>query len=203
MTSPKNDKNTRTTGRPTLNEVARLAGVSPITASRALRSISTVATELVEKVQKAAAELSYVVNPAARALASAQSQSVVVLVPSLSNLLFIETLEAIHQVLRPKGFEVLIGNSHYSRDEEENLLRNYMAYQPRGLLLTGFDRTESARRMVESSNVPCVYMMDLDPSAGLNCVGFSQLNAGETAAEHLLSRGRKRLEIGRASCRER
>ena len=122
MTS-KNDKNTRTTGRPTLNEVARLAGVSPITASRALRGISTVATELVEKVQQAAAELNYVVNPAARALASAQSHSVVVLVPSLSNLLFIETLEAIHQVLRPKGFEVLIGNSHYSRDEEENLLR--------------------------------------------------------------------------------
>ncbi|WEK08769.1 MAG: LacI family DNA-binding transcriptional regulator [Candidatus Pseudomonas colombiensis] len=193
MTTHKNDKNTRTTGRPTLNEVARLAGVSPITASRALRGISSVATELVEKVQQAARELNYVVNPAARALASAQSQSVVVLVPSLSNLLFIETLEAIHQVLRPKGFEVLIGNYHYSRDEEENLLRNYMAYQPRGLLLTGFDRTESARRMIETSNIPCVYMMELDAGAGLNCVGFSQLSAGETAARHLISRGRKHL----------
>ena len=75
MTTHKNDKNTRTTGRPTLNEVARLAGVSPITASRALRGVSSVATELVEKVQKAAQELNYVVNSAARALASAQSQS--------------------------------------------------------------------------------------------------------------------------------
>ena len=129
MTSFKNDKNTRTTGRPTLNEVARLAGVSPITASRALRGISSVATELAEKVRQAATDLNYVVNPAARALASAQSHSVVVLVPSLSNLLFIDTLEAIHAVLRPKGFEVLIGNFHYSRDEEEDLLRNYMAYQ--------------------------------------------------------------------------
>ncbi|KAF0866259.1 LacI family DNA-binding transcriptional regulator [Pseudomonas sp. LD120] len=193
MTTQKNDKNTRTTGRPTLNEVARLAGVSPITASRALRGVSSVASELVEKVQKAALELNYVVNSAARALASAQSQSVVVLVPSLSNLLFIETLEAIHQVLRPKGFEVLIGNYHYSRDEEENLLRNYMTYQPRGLLLTGFDRTESSRRMIEANNIPCVYMMDLDTGAGLNCVGFSQLSAGETAAQHLISRGRKHL----------
>ena len=193
MTTHKNDKNTRTTGRPTLNEVARLAGVSPITASRALRGISSVAAELVEKVQQAALELNYVVNSAARALASAQGHSVVVLVPSLSNLLFIETLEAIHQVLRPKGFEVLIGNYHYSRDEEENLLRNYMAYQPRGLLLTGFDRTESARRMIETSNIPCVYMMELDAGAGLNCVGFSQLSAGETAARHLISRGRKHL----------
>ncbi|NWE49176.1 LacI family DNA-binding transcriptional regulator [Pseudomonas gingeri] len=193
MTSTKNDKNPRTTGRPTLNEVARLAGVSPITASRALRGISSVATELVEKVRRAADELNYVVNPAARALASAQSHSVVVLVPSLSNLLFIDTLEAIHKVLRPRGFEVLIGNYHYSREEEENLLRNYMAYQPRGLLLTGFDRSESARRMIEASNVPCVYMMDLDPGAGVNCVGFSQQSAGATAAEHLISRGRRRL----------
>ena len=193
MTSFKNDKNTRTTGRPTLNEVARLAGVSPITASRALRGISSVATELAEKVRQAATDLNYVVNPAARALASAQSHSVVVLVPSLSNLLFIDTLEAIHAVLRPKGFEVLIGNFHYSRDEEEDLLRNYMAYQPRGLLLTGFDRSESSRLMIESSNVPCVYMMELDAGAGLNCVGFSQLQAGETAAHHLIGSGRKHL----------
>ncbi|SDI06449.1 LacI family DNA-binding transcriptional regulator [Pseudomonas panipatensis] len=193
MTAQKNDKNSRASGRPTLNEVARRAGVSPITASRALRGVSSVAEALVLKVQEAARELGYVANPAARTLASAQSHSVVVLVPSLSNQLFVDTLEAIHGVLRPQGLEVLIGNFHYSRDEEEDLIRNYLAYQPRGLLLTGFERTESARRMVEASGVPCVYMMDLDSGAGLHCVGFSQLRAGAAAAEHLLSSGRRRL----------
>lgn len=73
---------------------------------------------------------------------------------------------------------MLIGNFHYSRNEEEDLIRNYLAYQPRGLLLTGFERTESARRMIEASGIPCVYMMDLDSGSGLNCVGFSQLRAG-------------------------
>ncbi|MBD9579322.1 LacI family DNA-binding transcriptional regulator [Pseudomonas sp. BGr12] len=189
----KNDKSSRTTGKPTLNDVARSAGVSPITASRALRGVSTVAEELAEKVRQAAADLGYVANPAARALASKQSHNIVVLVPSLANQLFIETLEAIHAVMHPRGLEVLIGNYHYSRDEEENLLRNYLAYQPRGLLLTGFDRTESARRMIEASGVPAVYMMDLDPGAGLHCVGFSQIRAGEAAARHLLKSGRKRL----------
>ncbi|SDI09188.1 transcriptional regulator, LacI family [Pseudomonas delhiensis] len=194
MPSPKkNDKHSRASGRPTLNEVAQRAGVSPITASRALRGVSSVAEALVLKVREAAAELGYVANPAARALASAQSHSVVVLVPSLSNQLFVDTLEAIHGVLRPQGLEVLIGNFHYSRDEEEDLIRNYLAYQPRGLLLTGFERTESARRMVEASGVPCVYMMDLDHSPGLHCVGFSQIAAGMAAAEHLLAGGRKRL----------
>ena len=183
----------RSTGRPTLNEVAMLAGVSPITASRALRGVTTVAPGLVEKVNSAAQRLGYVANPAARALASSQSQSVVVLVPSLSNQLFIETLEAIQTVLRLRGLEVVIGNYHYSPVEEENLLRSHLANRPRGMLLTGFDRSQAAQQLLAASGVPCVHMMELDPTRAEPCVGFSQQDAGAAAARHLLSRGRRRL----------
>jgi LacI family gluconate utilization system Gnt-I transcriptional repressor len=62
------------------------------------------------------------------------------------------------------------------------------------LLLTGFDRTESSRRMIEASNIPCVYMMELDSAAGVNCVGFSQLSAGKRGRAFAL-RGRKRWPI--------
>ncbi|MFF7110342.1 LacI family DNA-binding transcriptional regulator [Pseudomonas sichuanensis] len=183
----------RTTGRPTLAEVARLSGVSPITASRALRGVSTVAPELVAKVVAAAGSLGYVANPAARALASARSQSVVVLIPSLSNQLFIDTLEAIHEVMRPRGLEVLIGNYHYDIAEEENLIRNYLAYQPCGMLLTGFERSEGSRQLLAASHVPCVHMMELGGEAGALSVGFSQHQAGRAAAQHLIARGRRRL----------
>ncbi|WP_422402529.1 LacI family DNA-binding transcriptional regulator [Pseudomonas sp. GZD-209] len=183
----------RTTGRPTLAEVARLSGVSPITASRALRGVSTVAPELVAKVMAAAGSLGYVANPAARALASARSQSVVVLIPSLSNQLFIDTLEAIHEVMRPRGLEVLIGNYHYDIAEEENLIRNYLAYQPCGMLLTGFERSEGSRQLLAASHVPCVHMMELGGEAGALSVGFSQHQAGRAAAQHLIARGRRRL----------
>ncbi len=183
----------RSTGRPTLNEVARLAAVSPITASRALRGVTTVAPELVEKVRAAAQSLGYVANPAARALASSCSQTVVVLVPSLSNQLFIETLEAIQDVLRPRGLDVVIGNYHYSPEEEEKLLRNHLVNRPRGILLTGFDRTPASHQMLEASGIPCVHMMELDPGQGAYSVGFSQEQAGAQAALHLLGRGRTRL----------
>ncbi|WP_122847032.1 LacI family DNA-binding transcriptional regulator [Pseudomonas viridiflava] len=183
----------RSTGRPTLNEVARLAAVSPITASRALRGVTTVAPELVEKVRAAAQSLGYVANPAARALASSCSQTVVVLVPSLSNQLFIETLEAIQDVLRPRGLDMVIGNYHYSPEEEEKLLRNHLVNRPRGILLTGFDRTPASHQMLEASGIPCVHMMELDARQGAYSVGFSQEQAGAQAALHLLGRGRKRL----------
>jgi LacI family gluconate utilization system Gnt-I transcriptional repressor len=158
-----------------------------------LRGVTTVAPELVEKVRAAAQSLGYVANPAARALASSQSQTVVVLVPSLSNQLFIETLEAIQNVLRTRGLEVVIGNYHYSPVEEENLLRNYLANRPRGMLLTGFDHTPALRELLAASGVPCVHMMELDTVRGAYCVGFSQEEAGAEAARHLLGRGRKRL----------
>ena len=183
----------RSTGRPTLNEVARLAAVSPITASRALRGVTTVAPELVEKVRAAAQSLGYVANPAARALASSCSQTVVVLVPSLSNQLFIETLEAIQDVLRPRGLDVVIGNYHYSPEEEEKLLRNHLVNRPRGILLTGFDRTPASHQMLEASGIPCVHMMELDARQGAYSVGFSQEQAGAQAALHLLGHGRTRL----------
>lgn len=183
----------RTTGRPTLAEVARLSGVSPITASRALRGVITVAPELVERVRAAAATLGYIANPAARALASARSHSVVVLIPSLSNQLFIDTLEAIHDVMRPRGLEVLIGNYHYDSAEEENLIRNYLACQPCGMLLTGFERSDASLRMLAASGVPCVHMMELGGEPEALSVGFSQFEAGRAAAQHLIARGRRRL----------
>ncbi|CAN7757714.1 LacI family DNA-binding transcriptional regulator [Caballeronia sp. dw_19] len=185
-------RKTRSTGRPTLEQVAQRAGVSTITASRALRGVNTVAPDLVQRVKDAAQELGYVTNAAARALASSRSDAVAVLVPSLSNLVFVDVLDSIHSVLRPQGFEILIGNSHYARDAEEDLVRHYLASPPSGMIVAGSDRTEAARRMIDASGVPCVHIMEMSRGPGVHCVGFAQTGAGQAAAEHLLARGRRR-----------
>ena len=114
----------RASGRVTLADVARAAEVSPITVSRALRGERSVDKELVERVRKAVDELHYVPDPAARALASQRSTQVLVLVPLLSNNLFVDVLESIHRTLFPQGFQPLIGVTHYDTAEEELLLRS-------------------------------------------------------------------------------
>ncbi|WP_291144317.1 LacI family DNA-binding transcriptional regulator [Hydrogenophaga sp.] len=190
---PSSERRRRPSGRITLQEVARSAGVSPITASRALRGERGVAAELVERVKVAAAELGYVPDPAARALASQRGTQVPVLVPLLSNALFVDVIEAVHRELLPHGYQPLIGVTHYDPMEEEQLLRGYLAQRPAGLLLTGFDRTEAARQMVATSGIPCVYLMELTAAPGVHCVGFSQHDAGYAIAQHLLDRGRRRV----------
>lgn len=183
----------RSSGRVTLHDVAREAEVSPITVSRALRGERGVTAELVERVQAAARRLGYVPDPAARALASARSSHVAVLVPLLSNALFVDVLEAVHRVLFPAGYQTLIGVTHYDPAEEEMLLRSYLAHRPAGLLVTGFDRTEAARQLIAGSGVPCVHLMECTEAPGVHCVGFSQAEAGAAITEHLLARGRRRI----------
>ena len=188
----------RSSGRITLSDVAKAAGVSPITASRALRGERGVAQELVQRVKEAAQHLGYVPDPAARALASQRSVQVPVLVPLLSNALFVDVLEAVHRALFPHGYQALIGVTHYDPQEEEQLLRTYLAHRPAGLLVTGFDRTEAARQMITASGVPCVHLMEMTPAPGVFCVGFSQQDAGHAMTAHLLARGHRRVAFAAA-----
>ncbi|OLP57792.1 LacI family transcriptional regulator [Xaviernesmea oryzae] len=181
----------RGTGLPTLAEVAAKAGVSPITASRALRAVPSVDPDLVERVRKAAKLLGYVPNPAARTLASARSRSVMVLIPALTNQLFIEMFEMIEQVLSARGFEALMGHYHYDQAEEERLIRNYLAYQPCGILVTGFGQSEVSARLLADCGLPRIHMMELAETADVASVGFSQEAAGAAVARHLIERGRR------------
>lgn len=183
----------RATGRVTLADVAALAGVSPITVSRALRGERTVDPALAERVKEAAAQLRYMPDPAARALASRHSSHVAVLIPMLSNALFVDLLEAVQRTLRPAGYQTLIGITHYNADEEEQLLREQLLHRPAGLLVTGTDRNAATRELIERSGVPCVHLMELGNTPGVYCVGFSQQAAGHAITGHLVQRGHRRI----------
>ncbi len=190
----------RSTGRVTLADVALLAGVSPITVSRALRGERAVEPELVARAKAAAEQLGYTPDPAARALASKHSSHIGVLVPMLSNALFVDLLEAVQRTLRPAGLQTLIGITHYDAQEEEQLLREQLQHRPAGLLVTGLEQSASARALIERSGVPCVHMMALPGAATskLACVGFSQTDAAAALTQHLLQRGRKRIAFAAA-----
>lgn len=120
---------------------------------------------------------------------SSRSQTVVVLIPSLSNTVFIDTLAGINDVLDPHHYQILIGNTGYDDAREERLLRTYLSHAPDGILLTGLRQTAGMRTWLDKLQIPVVHMMGLDPQAERYCVGFSQQEAGDTLTRHLLARG--------------
>lgn len=188
----------RATGRVTLADVARLAGVSPITVSRALRGERAVDPQLVARVRAAVDQLGYLPDPAARALASRHGSHVAVLIPLLSNALFVDLLEQVQRTLRPAGYQALIGITHYDKQEEEQLLRELLLHRPAGMLVTGTDHSDATRELIERSGVPCVHLMEAAGQPGLHGVGFSQQDAGAAMTRHLLGRGRRRIVFAAA-----
>lgn len=195
---PPRSTRSRATGRVTLADVASLAGVSPITVSRALRGERAVDAELVGRVRAAADRLGYVPDPAARALASRHSTHVALLIPMLSNALFVDLLEGVQRGLRAAGYQTLIGVTHYDAGEEEQLLREQLQHRPAGLLVTGLERSASTRALIQNSGVPCVHLMETTEAPGLYCVGFSQADAAASLTRHLLDRKYRRVAFAAA-----
>ncbi|PUE47732.1 LacI family DNA-binding transcriptional regulator [Limnohabitans sp. 2KL-51] len=198
---PKPPKSHRATGRITLSDVARAAGVSSSTVSRALRGERAVDPALIERVKAVSDKLGYVPDPAARALASQRSNHVAILIPLFSNALFVDLLDAAQKTLRAAGYQTLMGVTHYDASEEEQLLREQLLHRPAGLLVTGLDHNPTTRKLMKSSQVPCVHLMDLPalPEADAPyCVGFRQTEAGAAMTRNLLRTGRKRVAFAAA-----
>jgi LacI family gluconate utilization system Gnt-I transcriptional repressor len=149
-------------------------------------------------VQAAVQKLGYVPNPAARALASGHSSHVAVLIPMLSNALFVDLLEAVQSALRKASYQTLIGVTHYDPAEEETLLREQLLHRPAGLIVTGMERSDATRALIAQSGVPCVHVMEASGAPGVYSVGFSQADAGAEMTQHLIDKGRKRIAFAAA-----
>lgn len=182
-------------GRVTMQDVARRVGVSAITVSRALRTPDKVAEALRLRIARVCQELGYVPNHAASALASARSQTIVVLIPSLSNVVFVDIITGIKDVLDRHGYHMLIGVTGYSPDEEEALLRKYLQHSPDGLILTGIDHNPGVWSLLRAQQIPTVHTIETLPAGEDMSVGFSQFDSGYAAVRHLLERGHRRVGI--------
>lgn len=179
----------------TMADVAQEAGVSAITVSRALRTPDKVQPPLRARILDACDRLGYVPNHAASALASARSRTIVVLIPSLTNIVFVDILVGIKEVLDAHTYHMHIGLTGYSAEAEEALLRTYLQHSPDGLILTGIDHRPGVWKLLEALEIPTVHTIEtLAGDTGLS-VGFSQFDSGYAAGRHLVDRGYEHIGI--------
>ncbi|GAB5463198.1 HTH-type transcriptional regulator GntR [Hoeflea alexandrii] len=178
--------------RITLDDVARLAGVSAITVSRALRRPSMVSEAVRKRIDSAVSELGYVPNPAARHLATGRSNVIGVLIPSVTNSVFAEVLKGIYAASEPSDYDVQLANTRYCARTEENALRLFASQKPAGLIVSGFDQSAAARALLESLDCPVVQIMETGENPVDACVGFSHFHAAQAATRHLLAQGYRR-----------
>lgn len=177
----------------TIRDVAKVAGVSPITVSRALSRPELVTADTLERIRAVVARTGYVPNFLAGSLRSRRSRIVAAVFPQITNTMFVDTIQALTDRLHDEGYQLLLGLSSYEMREDE-LIAGILGRKPDGIYLTGISHAPETRRRLIASHLPVVEAWDLTPTPIDMLVGFSHEKAGAAMARHLVSRGHR--EIG-------
>ena len=177
----------------TLADVARAAGVSEITVSRVVRAHGPIASETRAKVEAAIARVGYVPNRLAGGLASAGSDLVGVVLPSLSNSVFPDVLRGLTFALGAGGLRAVMAVTDYDLDAERDAVAALLAWRPAALVVAGLEHRPETFDMLKASGVTVIELMDIEGEPIGLAVGMSHTAAGAAAARRLVTRGRTRI----------
>jgi LacI family transcriptional regulator len=174
-----------------LEDVARLAGVSPATASRALSRPELVREATLARIRAAVDELGYVPHGAARALASNRTRTVGAIVPTLDNAIFANSTHALQQRLYESGYTLVIASHEYDLTAELDIARSLVARGIDGLALVGVDHDARLLPLLDARAIPYVLTWALDRSGRRPCIGFDNRAAAAQLAGYLADTGHR------------
>lgn len=187
--SPSRNKKMRE--RAKLTEVARLAGVSTSTVSRALNHPNMVAIETQERVRAAISATDYVPDMIAGGLASNRSRMVSVIVPALVHSSLNEMIEAVTEQLSAARYQVMLSLSGYEEQRLEGVISAVLSRRPEAIIVTGDVADPRLRAQLQASGAVVIETRHLPRDPLGYVVGFSHLQIGREVAALLYGLGRR------------
>lgn len=176
----------------TIREVAKAAGVSVATASRAMNGLSIVTPETRRKIEEAAAELNYVPHSGARSLTRRKTDTIGVILPDLFGEFFSEMIRGIDMAVHGAGKHLLLGNMHGSPEETVQAIKS-MRGRVDGLLV--MPPNSRAETIEDSANtqIPTVLLNARPKAAGMPYVTVDNYTGARLVTEHLVERGARKI----------
>ncbi|WP_445682364.1 LacI family DNA-binding transcriptional regulator [Radicibacter daui] len=187
-------------GKPSsINDVAKLAGVSPATVSNVLTGRKAVSAELARKVEAAVKELDYRADPLASMLRSGDAKIIAILVPDLDNPFFTSVVSAVEQCVGKESYEVIVASSRGDQSIESSKLRAMLAWRPAGLIIVPCSDEFPGHSLIDASNTPYVIADRVTGSSNADTVSLDNEAAGRVTAEHLIALGHRHILIAATS----
>lgn len=185
-------KRSRRTG---IRDVARLAGVAPMTVSRTLTFPHLVSPETREKVAAAVRATGYIPNRLASSFSSNQTHTIGAIIPTLRNSIAAAFTDGLRDALRLHGYHVLLGNSEFDPIDEEALVTEFVARRVDGVYLTGSTHTEGTRQLLRDNAIPTVEIASLPEDPIDMAVGFSNYGAAYAVTRMLAEQGFRKVAL--------
>ncbi|MEM7717949.1 MAG: LacI family DNA-binding transcriptional regulator [Pseudomonadota bacterium] len=176
-----------------MRDVARAAGVSRMTVSRALRKDSPVSKDTRERILKVVRDMNYVPDQMAGSLTTKRSGFVAVLVPSLNNLHFAETVQALTEELEEIGQQILLGHTDYSKAREEQLVETMLRRRPEAVVLSYDGHSDRTVALLSDAHIPVIELWERPADPVQHTIGFSNRAAAGEMTRALIDRGYRNI----------
>ena len=173
--------------------MARVAGVSPITVSRALSHPDKVKDETRQRILAAVAQTGYVVNHFASSLRSGRSTIVTVFVSNLSNPHFATSIQGIVEAFEGTPYHLMFAQIGYSENTEIDVVNAALPFRPAGVIFTGVVRAEATREALDKLDIPFLEMWGHRDDPIDMLVGFSNADGGRLMGRHFGRQGFRRI----------
>ena len=178
-----------------LSDIARAAGVSRATASRALVSPELVRAETRDRILAAMRRLGYVPHGAARALVSRRSRTIGAVVPTLDNPIFASSIQALQRRIALDGYTLILASHEYDLEAEVNVVSALVERGVDGVVLVGRDHSPDLHRLLVKAAIPYELTWVVGDDRQHYALGFSNRKAAARVTRHLLDLGHREFAM--------
>ncbi|MHB8135598.1 MAG: LacI family DNA-binding transcriptional regulator [Anaerolineaceae bacterium] len=181
--------------RSTLADIARIADVSLMTASRAINGKPGLSEELRDKILEISREIGYRPNNIARGLATHQTRSIGLIVPDITNPFFAQIARGVEDFAFSNRYNLFLLNTNEDQTREESALDSLWQNDVEGLILCS-SRLPETDLIQQSNRFPAVVLVNreiLQPQPNLISINLNDRDAAATAVRYLIEQGRKQI----------
>ncbi|MEM6415983.1 MAG: LacI family DNA-binding transcriptional regulator [Pseudomonadota bacterium] len=165
--------------------VAKHAGVSSMTVSRVLSTPEIVDADTRERVLASIVETGYVANK--------RTRTICVLISSIANNTFTETVSGVSEAASSAGYDIILGDIGYSKDQEVQVVSTMLSRRPDGIVISSTDHTRKTKTLLKNAGIPIVEIWDYPQRPVDMVAGYSNIEAGELAADYFYAKGYRRF----------
>jgi DNA-binding LacI/PurR family transcriptional regulator len=174
-------------------DIAKKAGVSPSTVSRALEDHPRISAATRKRIQELAREMHYVPSTVAKSLATNKTWTIGMVLATISDPFMSRVVEGVEQIALEGNFNVFISTSQNDRQREIAVIETLQKRRVDGIIVIASHVFDGSLNFYERSKVPIVFINEQNPGKNMHFVAVDDVRGGRMAVEHLIALGHRRI----------
>ena len=177
----------------TIKDVAKMAGVSVCTVSRAIAGKGYIGQETYDRVMKAVEELQYTPNKTAVGLKTGRTNIIALVVPGIRNVYYPKLATCVQSYADEKGYMMLLCSTDYSLEKEKKMIEKLCSQKVSGVMITTCSNENAHIKKLKSYNIPYIYLNRTYEDDLERCLRVNNRAAAAAVVSYLIEMGHKKI----------